>query len=55
MQWDEIKPMAQARVAQINKGEVKNWTPMDRDNSMTYISAFSEGYDEAVRQMGGSK
>ncbi len=45
------RALAKYRLSEINTGKVKGWTPMDRDNSLTFIGAFEEGYAQAVKDL----
>jgi hypothetical protein len=36
------------RVAEINGNKDPRWSPMDRENTLTYIGAFEEGYAYAA-------
>ena len=52
---DEIRKTAKERVAAINAGKVTNWTPMDRDNTSTYVGGFEEGYEQAMKDIENCK
>jgi hypothetical protein len=48
---EQVRQQGKERVTAINAGKHKDWTPMDRDNSLTYVGAFTEGYEAALADL----
>jgi len=48
---NEIRSEAKEKTAEINTGKNKLWSPMDRDNTMTFWGAYEVGYQQAIKDM----